>query len=517
MVAASASLHSVRRRVSVLLSAPSARLAWWISFAVLSFLGGLWAVSSPLMSGPDEGAHTIKAVAVARGELRGRDVRVVGDGPTNQSRRDTHVIIPRAYADLRACFMFVPTIPAGCAPAVGTDTTPTEATTYTGSYPPLYYALTGWPSRLLSPYRALYAMRFCSVAVCSALLASALVSARRLAPDGAGVAAVALGLTPLVVFLMGTINPSAFEIAAAMATWASLLDLLRRRGPAPARLVLRVVVATICFAAVRPLSPVFAMLVVAAVLAMAATPARLRELAGDRRARLGGLAIVIGLAASTLWVVASKAYDSFAGTPQPGVSLGTAVRGVIDLEPWHTRQMYGVFGWLDTPTPWGMVMPWLITCGLVLVVALALGSWRERAVLTGWLAVTVAFPVVAEALRVEKYGYIWQGRYTMPLAVGLPILSAWVISRSNRVPRPAVRDVALVIIIGMAIGQLLAHGIALTRYIVAVPGTQAFGYLSGTGWRPPLSAPLLFVLSIIGCGGYAVWLAVLTRDRRTTP
>jgi len=495
---------------------PSARAGWWITFALFAALGGLWAVSSPLMSVPDEPAHTIKAVALAHGQLGGRDVRVVSDDPGNPGRLDTYFSVPRAYAELnlqRSCYNFSPHTPAGCAPSVGTDTTLVAAPSYTGTYPPLYYALVGWPSLVLSPYRALYAMRLCSVLASAALLASAFASVRRLAPGGAGMAAVALSVTPIVVFLMGSINPSGFEIAAALATWASVLDLLRRRGPVSARLAARVVIATTCFAAARPLSPVFAVLAVATVAAVAAGRERLAELRHDRNAVVGGALIVAGLAASGGWILWSKAYDSFAGIAQPGLTFTQALNHSVSLEPRHAQQMFGVFGWLDTRSPWGLVLPWLLAVGVLTVAALALGTGRQRLVLAGWLAASVVIPLVAEADRAARYGYIWQGRYTLPLGVGVTVLAGWIIATAPRAPTRAVRLAALVAVAGMAVGQLLAHGIALTRYIVAVPGRQPFAYLGGGHWQPPLSPWLLFVGAVASAALYGAWLALVSGER----
>jgi hypothetical protein len=392
-----------------------------------------------------------------------------------------------------------------------------EAPSYTGTYPPLYYALVGWPSRLLSPYRALYAMRLCSVLASAALLASAFASLRRLAPGGAGVTAVALSVTPIVLFLMGSINPSGFEIAAALATWAALLDLLRRRGPVSIRLTTRVVVATTCFAAARPLSPVFAVLAVAAVVAIAATRERLAELRRDRNAVAGGALIVAGLVVSGAWILWSKAYDSFAGIPQPGLTFTQALRHSIDLEPRHTLQMFGVFGWLDAPTPWGMALPWLLAVTTLVVAALVLGTGRQRLVLAGWLAACIAIPLVAEADRAARYGYIWQGRYTLPLGMGVTVLAGWIIATSPRTPARAVRRAAVVVAVAMAAGQLLAHGIALTRYIVAVPGRQAFAYLGGGHWQPPIDRWILFAGAVVACALYATWLVLISGEPTAPP
>lgn len=307
---------------------PSARTAWWMPFALLAAIGGLWAVSSPLMSIPDEPAHVVRAVALAHGQLRGPNVRKLSPDSGIPDELDTYFSVPRAYADLnqqRSCYNFSPHTPAGCAPAVETDATPVEAATYTGTYP-LYYALVGWPSRLLSPYRSLYAMRLCRVLLGAALLASAFASVRQMALGGAGMASFALSVTPIVVFLIGSVNPNGFEIAAALATWAALLDVVRRRGVAPVRLVARVVIAATCFAAARPLSPVFLVLVIGTVFVVAATRERLTELRHDRNVVVGAVVVLAGLVISSGWILWPGAYDSFTGVPLPGLTFSQALR-----------------------------------------------------------------------------------------------------------------------------------------------------------------------------------------------
>lgn len=502
---------------------PSARTAWWMTFVLLTAIGGLWAVSSPLMSIPDEPAHVVKAVALAHGQLRGPNVRKFSTDSGIPGELDTYFSVPRAYADLNqqpSCYIFSPHTPAGCAPTVETDATLVEAATYTGTYPPLYYTLVGWPSRLLSPYRALYAMRLCSVLLGAALLASAFASVRQMAPGGAGMAAFALSVTPIVVFLIGSVNPSGFEIAAALATWAALFDLVLRRGVAPVRLVARVVIATTCFAAARPLSPVFLVLVLGTVFVVAATRERLTELRHDRNVVVGAVVVLAGLVISSGWILWSGAYDSFTGVPLPGLTFSQALRHAVGLEPWHTLQMFGVFGWLDTPAPWGLALPWLLVVAVMTVTALVLGTGRQRLVLTSWLAVCIAIPLVAEADRAARSGYFWQGRYGLPLGVGVTVLAGWIIAASQRAPTWAVRIVALVAVAGMAIAQLLAHGIALTRYIVAVPGRQPFAYLDGGHWRPPLSPWMLFLAAVLIFAAYGAWLVLVSfepSDRRAGP
>ena len=124
-----------------------------------------------------------------------------------------------------------------------------------GTYPPLFDVVVGWTSRLFSPYRALYGMRLCSVLMCAALLASALASARSLGRTRVAVGGVVLAVTPMTLFLAGSINPNGLDIAAAIATFAVLLDLLTRRGAPATRLLVRAVVVASCFVAASTAEP----------------------------------------------------------------------------------------------------------------------------------------------------------------------------------------------------------------------------------------------------------------------
>jgi hypothetical protein len=491
---------------------PSTRQIWWVSFGVFAVLGALWAVSSPLMSAPDEDAHTVKAVALATGQLTGRNEWVTNDPRGIPDQLDTHFMIPRAFAglgSLQACHAFSPTTAAGCAPTVPTATADTDVASYTGTYPPLYYAMVGWPSRLLSPYRSLYAMRLVGVVIGSALLASALVSLQRVAPGGLGMAALALSTTPMVFFLMGSINPNGLEIAATIAAWSSMLDLLNRSGPVPGRLITRVLIASTCLVAARPLGPALAFLVLGLVLLAAATRARIIELVRDHRVRVGAVATAGALVASVGWIVWSGVGNTFTGSPRPDLTFGPALTEAVHLEPWRTHQLYGVFGWLDTPTPSAMVWTWLVAIAVLAIAALVAGSWRQRAALVACLTASVVVPLLAEAWKAHQGGMYWQGRYTLPFVVGAPILSGWILASGHHPPRRVTRAVSTGVIAAAALGQLIAHGVALTRYVVAAPGANPLTYLKGSGWKPPLGVTALFAIALLASGSYALWLITI--------
>ena len=86
--------------------------------------------------------------------------------------------------------------------------------------------------------------------------------------------------------------------------------------------------------------------------------------------------------------------------------------------------MVGWFGWLDTPAPVGVHLAWAVA--LLATVLLGLRAARPvRAALVVLLGIgTVAIPVVLELASANTVGFYWQGRYTLPLAVGVPLVAA---------------------------------------------------------------------------------------------
>jgi len=115
----------------------------------------------------------------------------------------------------------------------------------------------------------------------------------------------------------------------------------------------------------------------------------------------------------------------------------------------------------------------------------------------------VAVPVTLEARSISEVGYFWQGRYTLPLAVGLPLLAAASSrTRAGRWATPVLLGV-------LAVCHLVSFVVALGRYTVGKG--QGLGLLGGD-WAPPLPALVLVVAFGLTLALWAVWLVRLGRD-----
>jgi hypothetical protein len=118
-------------------------------------------------------------------------------------------------------------------------------------------------------------------------------------------------------------------------------------------------------------------------------------------------------------------------------------------------------------------------------------SRPRAAVVAALVAVGVlVVPVVLEARSISEVGYFWQGRYTLPLAVGVPLVLA-AGSRSR-----AGRPLLVLLLTALAACHLVGYVVALGRYTVG----QGNGLgLVDEQWAPPLPALVLAVAFARSC------------------
>jgi len=210
--------------------------------------------------------------------------------------------------------------------------------------------------------------------------------------------------------------------------WASLIvaivvltdatpvrDWWRMLGRAPAVLVAVSALATLAWAA-RSDTNAATMLFVAPFAPVAAWAVRQgwdRLRGTSAPARFAYPLVLVGLAGvAGLLVMAQRD----AGFKRRALEL-TIMRTGDDL-----NEAIGVLGWLDTPVPTTAVFAWLVGLGLLAGLSVAAGRWDILG--RGGLVLVVAIfsSWVLTMLQNDATGTYWQGRYYLPLLVGLPIL-----------------------------------------------------------------------------------------------
>ena len=503
--------HTLRRVIDR--PRPGPRATFWTVTLLVGLLGTLWALASPLMSLPDETAHSSRAVSVTRGQVVGTPdtLTMAEDGLVGHVNL---VQLPAPYGQVRvlmACYA-QRGVPADCAGSL--PDTPGEVTVYTsvGTYPPLYYALVGWPHHLLPPEPALYAMRVLAAWLAAPLAGLAFAALRRLGTHPLLLLGGALGMTPVVLFLSGGINPSGPEVVAALALWATTAVVATRPAGPSDRAGVAWAVAASALAWARPLGPLFVLGIVGVtVAAIGRRDVLAARWADPRQRRLLGVAAVLW-AGAVAWIVGFGTLGAFKGIPDPALTPGVAAARSLGMTAERLGQVVAVFGWVDTPAPTLTTFwPWMTVAGAVVVAGLWRGTWRVRAALVLLGVVAVLLPVAAEAGRAAEIGLGWQGRYTLPVLVGLPVLAAVGAAAGRaRASRPTVMAVlgggAL-----LALAHLVGFAAALRRYTVGIGDPRPFwAFLAVDGWAPPGGHRLLLVLTGIVLAAAGAALAVAT-------
>lgn len=491
----------------------SNRSVFLVSVAVFVALGSVWALATPPEASPDEPMHTMHAAAVVRGDVGGRSVVTPSPGPGVINSVDYVVRIPESYASLPAvpaCYAFRPDATADCAPPLGTRMDIVETSVHVGSYPPVYYALVGWPSLFLAASPGVYAIRFVSLLVCAALLASGVVAARETARGGAACIGIALAVTPMVVFLASAVNPNSLEVAAGFATWAGCFALLRsaRAGLVSSGSLLRAAVPAVLVAWARP-TGVVTLAIIAATAAVAEADLRsVRRLLKDRRVVVA--AVVVGVAAlgALCWVVLARSFSGFLGSPQPDLSAFEAGRQSLAYVPRRLEEMVGWFGWLDVRLP--HVVPWVWGAAVLLLTVAGLwaGRARQRLAVVVLLAAALSVSTGSETLRAAEYGWIWQGRYSLPLLVGLPLMCAMFVDDRGALPRRALAWAMAASAVLVVCSFVLAHATSMRRYLTGV-SAPLWDHLDASTWSPPLPPYLLLVGAAVTAAAYVGWLGLL--------
>jgi hypothetical protein len=488
----------------------TSRRVWLVTFVVVALAGSCWSLSLPLYAGPDEPAHMLRSVSLVRGQIIGDDIGVVD----NNARK---VTVPGVYSvGNPACFAFEPEIPAGCQtwefPDADVDILTTAAL-----HPPAFYAWVGLPTLVSETRLSVYAMRLMGVALFAAIIASAAVTLSGLRRGRLAAVGLVVALTPMVLFVSGLVNPSSAEIAGAIGTWVGGFVLLRHAGlyaVVDRRVVARTAAAASVLMLSRSLSPLW-VVSIAVVLLIAAPSGAVGVLWRSTAARVGAAVVAASGVAAAAWIVLAQPLSqvdtlrSFDLDPMDRFlfALGASGRAPAD--------MVGRLGWLDVPVPPVTLFVWYAMVGAVVAIGFAMANRRQALAMVAVVAGTMVTPVIMDYMQAPRTGYIWQARYTIPVAVGIPLLAAMSAAASRR---SAVFDrTRLFALVGVAfiVGQVLAFHKVLFRYAVGLDGDLDVLFRT-TQWAPPFGQLTWLVAYAVVMVVAGWWLVNLATTRSGT-
>lgn len=479
----------------------------WLSVFVI-VLGTItcWAVAAPYFSGPDEASHDARVWSISRGQLLGAEfVDESGQGGNRIVEVPQWLALPRADP---ACFKADAGAPASCASLIA-DSTTTQTPTTAGAQLPFTYLPAAIGFVVASHGPGLLLVRVLGAVLTAALVASSVVTAGRSRARRWLVPSIALACPPMFLYIAAVTNPSGPEIAAAIAVWISLVA-LAIEPEVDRRVLTRLAAGAVVLVLSRQLGPLWLGVIVVLMLPYLGR-ARLRGLLGDRRVRVVIGVVAIAGVTWALWSVLVRplaTVDTGFGSADRGVDIVRTQVGRLWI---HAEESVGVFGWLETRAPMFTYVVWIV--GVLLLVGLCWISarrWRAIAPVVV-LGVALAVQSLAEYRSVPIMGYFWQGRYTLPLLVGVPLLAGAGLGLAERVPRPSPSSVrAGALLVGAA--SFVAYAQFLRRYSVGALGPLDF--VIDPTWAPPVPIALLLGMFAVLT---AAWLAMLgalaTADR----
>jgi hypothetical protein len=383
------------------------------------------------------------------------------------------------------------------------------STSYVGRYPPLYYAVVGLPTLVMHSESVVYFMRILSALIDALLLGLALTIASLWCRATLLFEAIALTVTPLVVFLAGVVNPSGFEIAAAICAWTAGLALVRNGPVRPAPAVVVSFIASGCLLELtRGLSVLWMGLILITLFCL--EPMACVRLLRQWSARVGvailfivgAIAVAFVLSAQTLKVLPSTAYGPFQG---PSIVLTERVLGLFGG---YAHQIIGVFGWLDTPSPLLVTFVWASLVGFLLILGLAMSRRRDGWILIGLIAATAIVTLGLIEWHAATAGITWQARDGFPFYAGVPLVAGIAIPRKFLLGSGNVARWRVAVVVAGAVGvcQLVDFVWTLRRYTVGLGTTVNLFHRVPHGWSPPLGTPLMVVVGTAAIGLYATLL-----------
>lgn len=436
------------------------------------------------MSAPDEPAHTIKAAAVAHGQWLGEKASTQG--------QPLQVRVPEYIANLStvpSCYATRPDRDASCAPNIREwGNKEKTAGTTAGNYNPTYYFVTGLPSILTSGQKALYGMRAVSAVWCSVFFALTVAIAHNIWGKRVPVVVALLAVTPMSLFLAGTINPNSVEIAATLCFFVSAYAAFDKALGSSRYIGLAFGASAFVVANLRALSIAWLAIALLAALALRWRRGVVRD--GFRALSVGVPLAAVGVVLGLVWFAVANSFESLGGVPVKD----TPDQVFLYMMEWtfdFARQYVGVVGWLDTALPTVVFVVWDAAVALVLVGALALWDGRRRIVLLTLMLGIAVGPAILQIPAASQVGYIWQGRYILPLVLVLLVAAGAAFAKVDLRGRAA-RFVTAFVLFSMATANSYGFLWVMRRYVTGIgPATKWEDLWAIPAWQPPGGWPLL--------------------------
>jgi hypothetical protein len=392
--------------------------------------------------------------------------------------------IPSVLVESINCFAFKPNVDSSCITQRSSRISESFPTCCT--YSPIYYFIVGAGQHLahyLKPGYADYGGRIASlfwnflILIFSIRIASKNLSNSFLL--------LPIILTPMSLFLFGTVNPSGAEISAGILFTLCLINYFNFQNQPKIFSKPSAILggSFLYFTLTRPIAIIWAFVIFGALLL--GSKKQVKNLKSIILVFLPGLAISL-----IYFVFHPPQTGSPAGyTPVPNASYRFYFEGFIySIEnfPKRLHEAIGVLGWLDTPMPVSILIVYLLTFTVFLSKILT-NSGISFKFISYMIGSAWILPAAIELVSWHDWPGWWQGRYSLPLY--LPLLLVIFYSGKDLQKESLMKIFAITLQIS---GLMLV--INLLRYSF---GIQSFGWIPTRLSDPAMPQLILFLTGII--------------------
>jgi hypothetical protein len=497
-------------------SLSNGQLPPWLIFASYALLVAAWVVGNPPPGAADEWSHYLRAVSLGHGQLlgihSGREgaMAIVGstrppflDEKTYQdqlailAQNTRKVRIPAGLTPgwFRCAQQTDPLVPARCVMNALPLDQPAEWFNQTATYQPFPYLVPAAISSLdASPDNLDRLMRAGKAFVSLAFVAATVFLLWNAQSRLVSLVGVIVAITPMMVFLSATLNPSGLEIASALAFAAALLRLTRDGAGGTQRWHWVAFAASgAALSLSRTQGPVWVVLLLVIVVTSRPPSAFLRLFVEEKRQIWrAAIVVLIGIVLNRFWEYAYGPRLAF--DPWPLVS--SVSEGFRQL-PEVLREQVGVFNYLEVSMPrlayglWGVLVVALTTT------ALLVGSSWQRLHLLASIGAALAVPVLLVATTMRHTGFGLQGRYVLSFSLVVPLLAGEIlVRRHDRLRALDAEHLFFPFALGAGFVQLVAWWTNARRFAVGMRGPWWF--LPAAEWSPPMGWWPWLVLAVAG-------------------
>ena len=436
------------------------RSPYFRAVAVLLPLVLSWSLSNPMFAAPDEPAHLLRAQGFSQFDF------------SSPYQTDG---IPRTEID---CLRFNADVTADCMNLVWEEPW-NELGTSTDGYPPLLHAIAAIPNAMFDGLFATYATRIWLAIVNVALLSWAAVISLRC---GTWVlTGLMLGITPTVVFTMGTVNPSGLSAAGAALLVTGIAS--RDRGHRDSRKRLAPIwIGAAILILTRRDGALWAALIAAVAFLPHVSPRQLvQRLVSSSKTRRAGVIAIPVVIASSFWVVpwVARFVDRRATAERSTWQAIRALRIYLD-------HLMGTFGWLDSTMGIEAFLISIAAAGFFVILAVSSAQRQHRWSIVMSLMSLVIVPVAFGTIR---YPY-FQGRYLIPMWIAVMVLAGHSLQSSREsLDKLGIRPrTVLLLWLGVHVWSIVNN---LKRYATGRNGS--WDLFNSDVWHPPMMSNFVTV------------------------